>query len=78
MPHRKPLGTTCRTRCRWYHGEPPILGDYLVTPAETHYLIVGISETGNKHVFNLLLERAAEPAGAAIVHPFEWDSRKPR
>lgn len=80
MPHRKPLGTLCRTNCDW-DGPPPALGDYLVTPAETWYRVAGIEETARPSKLNLVLERVSrEQADAepAPVHAFHWYERRRR
>ncbi len=88
VAHRKPLGTTCRTLADW-HGPLPMLGDYLVTPAGTWYLVVGIEEKRNPAKVGLVLERAAEPCMDAaecsavnpdgtvgLIHEFEWYPRR--
>lgn len=86
MAHRKPLGTTCHTNADW-EGEHPALLDYLRTPANTWYRIVGIEERANPKKLGLTLERVAprtvievreeDAVGRRGVHDFEWYSRSP-
>lgn len=79
MAHRKPLGTTCHTNADW-KGEKPVLGDYLVTPADTWYRIIGVEEKANPEKVGLLLERVARPQPwtKGRVHEFEWYLRDRR
>lgn len=75
MPHRKPLGTTCRI---WFASdtwEPmPDISSYLVSEAGTAYLIVGIEEHGSRTSY--LCERVAEPAPMAQIFEFYWLPRE--
>lgn len=77
MAHRKPLGTTCHTNADWV-GERPGLGDYLVTPAETWYRVLGVEEKRNPAKIGLLLERIAGPDRSGRVFEFEWYPRERR
>jgi hypothetical protein len=60
MAHRKPLGTTFTSTFDW-DGPHPELGDYLVSMADTWYLVVGVQEKANPKKVGLTLERIARP-----------------
>lgn len=80
--HRKPLGTTCTTRCRWHGGGEPKLLDLMVTASGLVYRIVGVEESKPQvpPVYRLTFERVAFEALAEVeperVHDFAWDSRR--
>lgn len=61
MAHRKPLGTLTSWMAFDWHGEHPLVGDYLVSDAGTWYRVAGVEEKTNGRKVGLMLERVARP-----------------